>query len=170
MIKIKNYETIIEELTEMLMKFDKECNRYQTDVYLYYNEETQIASLDTFVNVGGNSWLDDDHYTIYRDKEHFNGVLDWYEDFWQIAEFLDISEEQLRSEIIQHFDLDEDEAEDLERSDSYVDDYLKTRDDYMETLTTAFNDGIEEMRSEYLEKAEGIMNSFFEEMKLRNTL
>ena len=65
MLTIKNREEIVDKLVDMLVQFDKDCNSYQTDVYLYYDKENQSAELDTFVNVGGNSWLNDDHYTIY---------------------------------------------------------------------------------------------------------
>lgn len=37
---IKNKDQIIAELTDLLMYFDKALNLHQTDVYLYYDEET----------------------------------------------------------------------------------------------------------------------------------
>ena len=75
-IEIKNYDEIRENLADMLVQFDKDANTdYQTDVYLYYDEKEKTARLDTFVNVGGNSWLNDDHKTIYTDKEHYNSGL-----------------------------------------------------------------------------------------------
>mgnify|MGYP005907634907 CR=1 FL=1 len=40
---LKNREAIVEELAEMLKKFDMQLNAYQTDVYLYYDEEKQTA-------------------------------------------------------------------------------------------------------------------------------
>ena len=62
---IKNRIEVVQQLAELLRKFDIELNQYDTDVYLYYNSESQTATLDTFVNVSGREWLDDDHYTIY---------------------------------------------------------------------------------------------------------
>ena len=56
MFTIKNREEIVDKLVDMLVQFDKDCNSYQTDVYLYYDKENQTAELDTFVNVGGNSY------------------------------------------------------------------------------------------------------------------
>ena len=36
---IKNREAIVEQLTAMLIQFDKDANTfYQTDVYLYYDK------------------------------------------------------------------------------------------------------------------------------------
>ena len=34
MKELKNREEFIEQFTEMLMNFTKDCNQYQTDVYL----------------------------------------------------------------------------------------------------------------------------------------
>ena len=50
-MKITNREEIVEQLTEMLIQFDKDARMYQTDVYLYYDSENQTAELDTFVMV-----------------------------------------------------------------------------------------------------------------------
>ena len=47
---LKNREAIVAKLAEMLKKFDLELNRYNTDVYLYYDKEKQTAELDTFIN------------------------------------------------------------------------------------------------------------------------
>ena len=75
---IKNREQIIDELVEMLIQFDLDCNQYDTDVYLYLDDEGN-AELDTFVNPGGNGWLDDDHYTIYTDKQRYEDVISNYD-------------------------------------------------------------------------------------------
>lgn len=84
MKELNNHNELVNELTDMLITFDKECNQYQTDVYLYYDKENNTALLDTFVNVGGNSWLDDDHFTIYHDSQHYE---DWSDYYTEISEF-----------------------------------------------------------------------------------
>lgn len=53
----KHYEEIVEAAVEM----EKEWDPYQVDLYLYPD-----GTIDTFVNIGGNSWLNDDHITVYR--------------------------------------------------------------------------------------------------------
>lgn len=101
MKKITNSEEIISQLVDLLMQFDLELNHYQTDVYLYVTENedgTITGNLDTFVNVGGNSWLNDDHFTIYRDKEHFDDFLDYWQSIEEIAAELEISAEDLKTE------------------------------------------------------------------------
>lgn len=157
-LNITNREQIIEQLAEMLMQFDKDCNSYDTDVYLYYDEENQTAELDTFVNVGGNSWLDDDHYTIYTDKQHYNGALDWYQTETEFAEFLEIPLDKLTQEVREYLDMDEDDEPDY----SDYREMIRHNDAYMEKLETAYNEAIDDMQSDYVQNAEEIMNNFDE--------
>lgn len=162
-MNIKNREEIIEQLTKMLMQFDKDCNKYQTDVYLYYDKENQTAKLDTFVNVGGNSWLDDDHHTIYTDREHYDdGVFSYYQQSTEIAEALKMSEEEFGAKIRQYYNMDENENPDWYE----ICKFAKSNDEYMEKLTANYNDIIDEMRSEYAENAERIIREFEEEDKI----
>lgn len=73
-MKLKNREAVLEALIEQIKEFQCDLNKYQTDVYLYIKDGN--GTVDTFTNVGGNSWLDDDHFTIYTDKEHTNTIMD----------------------------------------------------------------------------------------------
>ena len=73
--EIRNREEVVDELTELIMQFERDHNPFQTDVYMYIGEDGN-ATLNTFINVGGNSWLDDDHITIYRDKPHYDDPID----------------------------------------------------------------------------------------------
>lgn len=160
---IKNRAEIVEQLASLLMDFDKQNNTYQTDVYLYLNAENQTAELDTFVNVGGNSWLNDDHITIYTDKEHYNDIFDWYDSEAELAEFAEIPLEQLKNEVVQYLELDEEEAADYELTFSDAEYYLKTVDSYMENLSQAYDEAIDDLYPEYLNTAEEIMRNFEEE-------
>ena len=54
MKKITNQEQIINELADLLFMFDVNLNEYQTDVYLYI-DDNGVGSLNLFCNVGGNS-------------------------------------------------------------------------------------------------------------------
>lgn len=162
MMILKNREAVLEKLTEMLIQFDKDANtNYQTDVYLYYDEKSQTAELDTFVNVGGNSWLNDNHYTIYTDKEHYDdGLSSWCQSVEELAELAEITVDQLKKEIVQDLELDEDEIEDFEVDYYEAQKYLSKKADYMEKLTAAYEDFIDDLYSEYQQKAESIIESF----------
>ena len=65
MRELKNREEVVKKLAKMLREFDVKMNNFDTDVYLYYIDEEKTAELEIFVIVGGNSWLNDDHETIY---------------------------------------------------------------------------------------------------------
>ena len=162
--EIKNRDEIIEQLTELLMTLAKECNRYQTDIYLYFDRDTNTATLDTFVNVGGNSWLDDDHYTIYCDREHYEDLRDIFcfcED-GDFVEGLDMSIEDFDKEALVFLDLDEDEKDDyeIEQCDRYR--YVMSRDDYRDKLWEVYEEYIDEQKAEYAEQAEEIISNWEE--------
>lgn len=165
MKELKNREELVEQLTEMLMDFAKDCNQYQTDVYLYYDEETQTATLDTFINVGGNSWLDDDHYTIYHDTEHYENWSDYYCNDGDFAWGLDMLNEDFEKEVIEYLDLDDDEKEDyqIQYIDAY--NYVISRDDYMDKLIEVYKESIDENRADYVEQAEQIISAWEEEIE-----
>ena len=157
MIKINNYNEILEELTDIFMGFDKDCNTYQTDVYFYYDHKSKMASISTFVNVGGNSWLDDDHYTIYTDKEHYDdGMWSYYNnaDTAEIASVLSITEDSLCKEIKAYYEYEDDD----ELTPREIEKYIETeRGDYLKILTDEYNSYFEDNRYEYSQKAENIL-------------
>lgn len=157
-MEIMNRKAVIEQLTEILMQFDKDCNQHQTDVYLYIKED-QTAKLDTFINVGGNSWINDEHYTIYSDKEHYDdGVFGWIQDKREFAEILEIPQEQLDSEVRKFYKANDNDG----ISYSEYEQYLKHNDSYMEKLKSAYDDTIEEQRPDYAKTAEDIIEKFEE--------
>lgn len=122
MLRLKNHEEVYEALIEQLKEFEIDKNKYQTDVYLYVKDGK--GTIDTFTNVGGNSWLDDDHYTIYSDKEHFSTKMDdlcdgsswnWLVDELETAYDLSGIKEKAFKELTS--DMDEDEKEDINSFD-----------------------------------------------------
>ena len=161
--ELKNRKEIVEELTEILMDFDRKKNKYQTDVYLYYDEETQTAKLDTFANVGGNSWLNDDHYTIYRDTEHYDDWEDWYCNEGDFARGLDKDQEEFENEVKDFLDLDDDEKEDYKPEWYEERDYVRSREDYADTLYALYVDNLKDYRVEYEDNAERIISEWEEE-------
>lgn len=165
MMIIKNRETIIEQLQDMLIQFAKDMNEYQTDVYLYYNEEEQMAELDTFVNVGGNSWRNDEHYTIYSDKQHFENVMECFdelEDVLSAASGYDKEKEQeIRRDIIKHVaEIDGVDISEAYVTDIDIKDYIKHNDELFENVCNAYNDYVDETASDYYAEAEEIISRF----------
>lgn len=125
-ITIINYEQIIEQLATMLRQFDVDLNSYQTDVYMYV-DDNGVASLDTFVNVGGNSWLDDDHITIYSDREHHDDIYDYFDTIEYLCEAAGI---KIDSDLFA--DMDWCELRDFIRSNSILNQHLC--DEYIKCL------------------------------------
>jgi len=116
MLKLINHSEVLDALTEQLTDFERENNSYQTDVYIYI--EDGKGTIDTFTNVGGNSWLDDDHFTIYTDTQHNASIYELISsDSWkwavdELAEYMEKPE--LEKEIIEALTVemdDEDKAE-----------------------------------------------------------
>ena len=160
---IENIQEIKNELIELLKQFDKELNSYDTDVYLYYDEDTNTATLDTFVNPGGNSWLDDDHYVIYTDKQHYDSFIDWYYgDLILIADILDTTVEELYDEYAVANELDEDEIEDIEDFEVIL--YVESVDKYYDILYNYYCQEIDDNYSDYLDTAEHILDEFNEDI------
>lgn len=153
---VKNYNEVLEELINLLVQYDKDCKKYETDVYLYYDEDKQTAELSEFVNVGGNSWLDDDHITIYRDEVHFDDQYDFFPEIDQFANELDISVEQLIAETAAWKELEPDEVEEVDWYD--VRDYIKSRDDYDSRIIAAYEGYIDDNRPDYVEKVKEILS------------
>lgn len=144
----------------MLIQFDKELNRYQTDVYLYYDEESQKATLDTFTNIGGNSWLDDDHYCIYSDKQHNDDMFDLcYFSGQDLADGIGVELDALEAEAREYHDLDDDE----EVGYSDLRDYIKHKDEYIDALQKCYEDYIDDNRALYEEKAANAVDEFMKE-------
>ena len=147
-LKIKNFDELLEQLTEMLIEFDCQLNQYDTDVYMYYDADTQTATLDTFVNVGGSSWLDDDHITIYTDKQHggcefWDSMGGWSED--EICEEFGMTTEELEKEIRKAQDLDDDDE--VSRHD--MQDYIESKDEYMDKIVESYKSRVREFYSDY---------------------
>lgn len=153
---IKNREELVNELAKMLMQFDKDCNSYQTDVYFYYDNRNQTGKLDTFVNVGGNSWLDDDHMTVYTDGEHYDdGAYSWIQNEYEMADILGIDIEQLIQEAKKACGYEDDE----EIPYNEIERYAQSAEEYNDALWEAYYESIEDYASEYDTRAEEMISS-----------
>lgn len=89
-----NINELVSELAVILQKFEIDLNPYQTDVYFYYDAEAKMGAQQTFINVGGHSWLND-HVTIYSDEPHYMNVYDYFDSVLEFADALEISEKDL---------------------------------------------------------------------------
>lgn len=166
---IKNRIEVVQQLAEILRKFDIELNPYDTDVYLYYNSESQTATVDTFVNVSGREWLDDGHYTIiYTDRQHHDKAIDSFDTVEEIAEAIGKTKEEIFEGTKKYLDLSDEEYEDWLDSSTFniwsdVADFVTCY--YSEEIQEAYEKLLKETvdKNYYKEKAEEIISSFEED-------
>lgn len=71
---IRNFAEVKKHLADIIVGFERQLNDYQTDVYGYLNNDGTIR-LETFINVGGNSWKNDNHILVYSDYEHTDDMM-----------------------------------------------------------------------------------------------
>lgn len=155
MKELKNRAEIVAKLAEMLKKFDLELNTYDTDVYLYYDEAEKTAELDTFVNVGGNSWLNDDHYTIYTDCEHHETDFDFFDNLDDLADAVGIRKEELIKKAAKYADIDVEDVAYYE-----IARFIESDDKLMEKLHETYKTYLDEMENDYVERADYIISEW----------
>lgn len=162
MFEINNYNEVVENLAEMLKQFDIDENMYQTDVYMYVDENGN-ATLDTFVNIGGSSWLNDDHYTIYSDKEHYDGGFNYWiwNDLSWCAETCGTDIDTIKQTISENSGYDVEDVDDkdvchfLTENEKYMEilykewiDYLNSEIDYESISENILDEAIDEIRKQ----------------------
>lgn len=149
---IKNSEQIVAELAALLKTFDLELRSYQTDVYIYLHDDG-TASLSEFVNVGGNSWLDDDHRVLYTDREHFDDRFDTFTTIEDLCYAAGVTP----AFVAKVLDVEPDELEWID-----VRDYIKRNPVLENRLDESYSDIVE--YNEYMNIAHTIVYAF--EMQL----
>lgn len=157
-MEIANKSEIVNELAEMMMQFDKERRRYCTDVYLYYDAENKTARLSLFENPGGQSWIDDDHITIYTDNEHFNTAFEFFDEEQEVnelAECIGISVEEMRNAIANEYDLTNYK---LTYDDAKK--WIEGISEYMDKISESYDLCIDNLADQYIATAQGIIEAF----------
>lgn len=154
---LNNSYEIFSEFVEILKKFDKELNQYNTDVYIYVDENNN-GRLYEFVNVGGNSWLNDEHYVLYTDKQHYNSYIDWFSSEYEIAYALGMTVDDLIKDVLYHIGDPDLEPEDVTYNN--VVEYVANNEEYEDKLYDAYCDYIDEVTSDYEDKAHEFVDKF----------
>lgn len=155
---IININDLVSELAVILRKFEIDLNPYQTDVYFYYDPDTKMGRLETFINVGGNSWINDDHVTVYRDSPNYDDVYDYFNDISEFADALEISENDLIKAVRKFKNFDADDF--IERRE--IIDYIKNNEKLADKIT-AFYIGyyVDDNNVNFLSMAQGLLSGIY---------
>lgn len=154
---LKNKKALVEELAEILMRFDKELNNeYKTNVNLHYNEEKQTAELRLSQHIGSSDdCYYDDVFTIYTDEQHYDDIydhIDFIED--AVSEALDMDIVDIKKAVSEYLECDIDDV-DRDEIETWVKQF------HSEQMHKYYNECfIDEERPEYLEIAYEIISGF----------
>ncbi len=94
-MELKNYDELIPQIARMMLDHDKDHTSYQEDIYLYVDADGN-GSLKLFQNAGGNSRIDDDHFTVCILPERYTDWTDTFQEISCIADALHWSVYTLR--------------------------------------------------------------------------
>lgn len=150
-MEITNRDSVINELASILQRLDKELRKYQTDIYAYAKEDGTVE-LYEFVNIGGNSWLNDDHTTIYKDGPRYVGKIDFFTTVEELADAVGLTVEKLTAEAKSFYDLDDDDRISTQDVYQYV---AETYDDKIDEAFDALDFDVD-----YSERAEEIISDY----------
>lgn len=147
---IENTEEVRQRLIRMLMDDASDMCRYQRDIYMYIDDDGH-ASLEWFINVGGYSWLDDDHILLHRCREHYEDIFDSIDGIPHLADILGISSPQ-------SLILYTSQCLDIEPDNVDFDDCCRyASDNCMDTIIAWYDECIEDAASDYADLADEIM-------------
>lgn len=159
---IKNADQIRRDLIQILIDDAVACCDYQRDVYMYVDDDDN-ATLDLFVNVGENSWLDDGHYCLTTLREHTDQITDNFETAADLADAIGMTVQEIRQRTLDYFDRGDDfELDDVDLCDMC--NYAET--EHQDQLTVWMRELCDETRSNFAEQADEIIRTFNERQLL----
>lgn len=174
--KIQNWTDLVSALADRMLQADIDCNQYQTDIYLYVHEDGSW-DLEDFVNVGGNSWLNDNHITVWTDKEHLENWMDWYNTLQEISDMLQscewiMSVDDLKQQTANWMNQFQNPDDLFVPDDIYLSDVwdwmtAEAKEDsgmqeMLEDLKAAYVESLKDSYADYLERAEDELHDALE--------
>lgn len=151
----KNRDELIEKLTDILIDCDTGYNDCETDVYIRCDTENHTAEISTdFVKDGRKNM---EYYILYTDKPHDIISQHWTTIEQIVNDLDDVSEEDLRIEVAEFLELEEDEYQ-LQYDDLIA--YAHENLLYFETLMSLHENFAKDNREKYQKQAEKIISEF----------
>ena len=158
-MELKNYDELIPQIARMMLNHDKDHTGYQEDIYLYVDADGN-GRMALFQNVGGNSWLDDDHYTVCSLSERYTDWTDTFQDVGSIADALHWSVHTIRfrvaewrSEMLDNYVT----AGDVKFSD--VREFIENHQPLLDMIYAAEAQQFEDAFSDYVDNAAEALDS-----------
>lgn len=139
---LRNAEELRNELVEVLIRHDINRYPYQTDIYLYEDEDGS-GRLVEFENVSGNSWLDDDHMLVTEIHQRYDSIYDYCEgDIGTLAAWCGVEASELINQVADWLG-NEHETDDVILGDVTYDDCVRYVD-HDEDLSGSFASSVED--------------------------
>lgn len=147
-MKIKNRKKLLEQLTKIIMDFEKAMNKFETDIYCEIDKDGNVT-LHQYTNVDGDILPDENLYLLYADEEHEDELFDNYKDIAEIADALKINEAQLIKLTASYNDKN---VDDVDFDDVVA--YVQSQDTLYEKCKQDYYDWIDAQKSMYAELAD----------------
>ena len=161
---LKNYDDLVVKLTGILIEHDRDHYTYQRDVYLY--DRDGVGELYVFTNVGGNSWLNDDHYTLVCLSQTNTDWTDTFQEISEIANVIGCSTESMNIQVYSwKCETVPGYAEDCTVSDiGYHDvtEFIEAHSDLLGTIRDAEQEIFDEFRSDYNQRAIDLLDEYID--------
>lgn len=140
--ELTNRDEVIEKILQLWHDHEKGRVPFQEDIYLYIDEAGH-GTVTTYTNIGGNSWLDDDHITVMRLGESQATMEEALEGYNSIGEVLGVPDAQLIQKVRDYRGWSDDE--DVSRGDiiDYIIDLVPGDCTYVHKIWAAWDDWFE---------------------------
>ena len=163
-MELKNYDELIPQIARMMLDHDKDHTGYQEDIYLYVDADG-VGKLKLFQNVGGNSWIDDDHHTVCSLPECFTDWTDTFQEISSVADALGWTVDTLRERTAAWFSehIVYTAADDVNFRDAR--DFIENHQPLLDMMYEAESQCFEDAFSDYVEAATDILDSFLQEVE-----
>lgn len=159
----KNRLDIEYELKKILIDLYTAQYNHQIDVYAYVDNGTVV--FDTFDNPGGNSWLEDEHFTIYSVQ---GDMISKFPDFLEFeiedyANLLEMTKEELVELVAEKSEIDTEDVDEYDCEKVICDNeelskkYDKGYEEFLwhsDFITDEVNSALERLKTEIEESEE----------------
>ncbi len=163
-MKLKNYDELIPQIARMILDHLKNHTRYQEDIYLYVDADG-VGTLELFQNSGGNSWIDDNHYTLCSLREDYTDWTYTFSTMGSIADVLGWTRETLLNRAAAWYSEKGWQTDAVDIDFRMVREFIEKHQPLLDKICEADEQCLEESFPESVEVATDILDSFLQEVE-----